>query len=74
MSAFSPENILQGPDGRWYHDGIDVTDRPVWWLCPVGHSWQASLAAREAGADCPRCKAGIGRVRRRHPACRRGRR
>lgn len=74
MSAFTPENILQGPSGRWYHDGVDVTDRPVWWLCPAGHSWQASLAEREAGTECPRCEAGPRSRTRRHRTCRRGRR
>lgn len=27
----------------------------VWWLCPKGHSWQASVRSRRDGAGCPVC-------------------
>lgn len=29
--------------------------RKVWWICAQGHSWQAAVAARARGADCPVC-------------------
>lgn len=27
----------------------------AWWLCPKGHSWQASIGDRTSGGNCPRC-------------------
>jgi len=54
-TPFTPENIHRGEDGRWYHDGVDVTDRPVWWLCPEGHEYQRSLAQVIARPGCPDC-------------------
>lgn len=56
-TPFTPQNIIRGHDGRWYHDGVDVTDRPLWWLCPAGHEWQAPLAVRTGVHDpgCPTC-------------------
>ena len=56
MSTFAPENIV-AVDGKFLHDGVDVTHRLVWWRCPLGHEWQASLATRTAPADagCPTC-------------------
>ncbi len=29
--------------------------RRVWWQCPKGHSWQASVASRVLGCGCPVC-------------------
>lgn len=29
--------------------------KKVWWQCALGHAWQASVAARAAGAGCPVC-------------------
>ena len=29
--------------------------RPVWWRCPLGHSWQAAPYSRAKGAGCPYC-------------------
>lgn len=29
--------------------------RSVWWLCPNGHEWQASVAGRVAGRGCAQC-------------------
>lgn len=40
------------------------SSRPVWWLCPVGHKWRASVASRSEGKQCTRCNDG----RRRGPA------
>lgn len=56
-TPFTPENIACGNDGRFYHDGIDVTDRPVAWQCPQGHEWWATLAIRTSPDDpgCPGC-------------------
>ena len=36
----------------------DVTfgsHKKVWWTCPSGHSWQAMVYTRSAGAGCPYC-------------------
>ncbi|MCX5848104.1 MAG: zinc-ribbon domain-containing protein [Deltaproteobacteria bacterium] len=36
----------------------DVTKgstRKVWWTCPVGHEWQATVGHRVAGRGCPFC-------------------
>ena len=56
-TPFTPENIVEGPDGRWYHDDLDVTDHPLDWWCADGHTWMATLAARTAPGDagCPTC-------------------
>ncbi|PRY39343.1 hypothetical protein LY71_12112 [Geodermatophilus tzadiensis] len=55
-TPFTPENIHQGDDDRWYHDGVDVTDRPVWFQCPEGHEYQFTLAEAVARrARCPEC-------------------
>ena len=32
--------------------------RKVWWLCPQGHDYQATLNHRSAGTNCPICNAG----------------
>ncbi len=29
--------------------------RKVWWLCPEGHEWQASVDKRSRGNQCPYC-------------------
>lgn len=37
----------------------DVTaddDRVVWWQCPAGHEYEASIKARVKGAGCPTCQ------------------
>ncbi len=31
------------------------SSKKVWWLCKRGHSWQATIASRNAGAGCPYC-------------------
>lgn len=56
-TPFTPDNVIQGDDGRWYHDGVDVTDKLIAWRCRRGHSWQATLAQRTAPDDvgCPVC-------------------
>ncbi len=30
----------------------------VWWLCPEGHEYQASILHRSSGTNCPICNAG----------------
>ena len=27
----------------------------VWWVCDRGHEWQATIANRASGRDCPVC-------------------
>lgn len=29
--------------------------KKVWWKCPVGHSWPATIASRNAGKGCSKC-------------------
>ena len=36
-------------------DVVAGSRRKVWWLCQKGHSWQASILSRRAGAGCPVC-------------------
>lgn len=31
------------------------SSRLVWWLCPEGHSWEASVRNRMKGQNCPYC-------------------
>jgi len=31
------------------------TGKKVWWLCPEGHEWQASVDKRSRGNQCPYC-------------------
>ena len=55
-TLFTPENIyLNEATGRWYHDGIDVTDVGLWWRCPSGHSFAATLGEQTSGGLCPTC-------------------
>ena len=30
----------------------------IWWLCPEGHAYQATLLHRSSGTNCPRCNSG----------------
>lgn len=32
--------------------------RKVWWLCPVGHEYQATILHRSSGTNCPVCNSG----------------
>ncbi len=33
-----------------------ASNRRVWWLCPLGHEYQAAVGARTvSGSDCPYC-------------------
>ncbi len=38
-----PENITSGSDLK------------VWWICMVGHEWQATINSRTRGSNCPIC-------------------
>jgi hypothetical protein len=29
--------------------------KKVWWLCPVGHEWEAQVLSRSRGSGCPYC-------------------
>jgi len=31
------------------------SNKNVWWICGLGHSWQANVASRNLGAGCPYC-------------------
>ena len=31
------------------------SDKKVWWKCPLGHSWRASISKRTNGTGCPYC-------------------
>ena len=32
--------------------------KKVWWKCPLGHSYQASILHRTYGTNCPKCNSG----------------
>ena len=32
--------------------------KKVWWLCPVGHEYQATILHRSSGTNCPVCNSG----------------
>lgn len=50
-----PENIYGDGEGRWFFENKEVTHMSVWWLCPDGHSFTASIAQRVEGVGCPAC-------------------
>ena len=32
-----------------------ASGKKVWWVCSLGHSWQAVISSRTAGKGCPYC-------------------
>jgi len=36
-------------------DFMAGSNRKVWWKCPLGHSWKASVSKRTDGTGCPHC-------------------
>ncbi len=32
-----------------------TSDKKVWWICPVGHSYNMTVGNRASGSGCPRC-------------------
>ena len=38
-----PDNVAANHNGK------------AWWKCELGHSWQAQIASRNSGRDCPYC-------------------
>jgi hypothetical protein len=42
--GISPDNVTSG------------SSRKVWWLCPIGHEWQAIVYSRTRGSGCPKCR------------------
>lgn len=58
------ETVLPDLASQWdYEKNGDLTpsdvlpgsERSVWWLCVNGHSWNARIANRKNGRDCPSC-------------------
>ena len=37
------------------HDVKPYSHNKVWWICKHGHEWQATVASRTAGNQCPSC-------------------
>ncbi|WP_131777215.1 zinc-ribbon domain-containing protein [Legionella impletisoli] len=37
------------------NDVTKASTKKVWWLCPKNHSYQASIAQRTYGHNCPKC-------------------
>ena len=35
------------------------SNKKVWWLCKKGHTWQATIAKRTSGQECPICSGRI---------------
>ena len=56
--------ILQLPIRNWQQNGIPLKNvtygsgKKVWWLCPKGHEYQATLLHRSQGTNCPHCNSG----------------
>lgn len=44
--ALTPEQVTYG------------RTKKVWWLCPEGHTYQATILHRSSGTNCPKCNAG----------------
>ena len=44
--AIRPNNITKG------------SGKKVWWICPNGHEWQATILHRVGGTGCPICNSG----------------
>ncbi len=36
-------------------DFMAGSNRKVWWKCPLGHTWKASVSKRTNGTGCPHC-------------------
>lgn len=51
VSEWSPKN--QHPPETY----LPGSERKVWWVCPYGHQWEASIKsrARERGSSCAKC-------------------
>ena len=41
--------------GRSPRETACYSQEPTWWLCPLGHSWRASVSHRYRGENCPFC-------------------
>jgi hypothetical protein len=37
-------------------DARPGSERKVWWLCQLGHAWQAAISSRTLGRGCPTCR------------------
>lgn len=42
--GLTPEGIAAG------------SSRKAWWICPLGHEWQATVHSRNRGSGCPKCR------------------
>ena len=44
-------------NGKLNPEGVAANDnRKAWWLCGLGHSWEAQICSRNKGKGCPYCK------------------
>ncbi len=34
------------------------SNKKVWWICPKGHEWEATISSRAKGCGCSKCNAG----------------
>ena len=58
LATKNPELVLE-----WHPDKNDIKPSEVtrgskikvWWRCSEGHEWQASIANRTKGSNCPEC-------------------
>lgn len=59
LASFRPDMAEQWhPTKNGRLSSRDVTarsGRKVWWMCPEGHEWQATVASRSSGGGCPVC-------------------
>ena len=45
-AELTPQNVTYG------------TSKKVWWICPLGHEYQATVLHRSDGTNCPICNSG----------------
>lgn len=43
-------------EGLTPNDVLPNSNKKVWWICKNGHEWEARIADRSRGSDCPRCR------------------
>ncbi len=54
----SPTWPSSGTGAQRGHDPgnrLPYSNRKAWWVCALGHRWQAAVSARAGGSDCPYC-------------------
>lgn len=59
LSTNHPELVLQwhpAKNGDLTADDLTAgSNKKVWWMCPEGHEWEATIPNRRKGSGCPYC-------------------